>query len=57
MTNYSDVIIALHNLARQEYGNNFNLSMRLRFMADDLAKLGNEAHERSITEDKIQYQD
>jgi hypothetical protein len=40
----SDLIIELHNLARET--KEFDLSMRIRLIADELAKVGNELHTR-----------
>ena len=57
MTDYSDIIIALHDLARKQWESDPNTSLRLRFLADEVAKLGNEAHERELAQNKIQYQD
>lgn len=52
MINYSDVIIAMHNLARSEKDS--ELSMKLRFLADEVAKIGNEAHDRELAKNTEQ---
>jgi hypothetical protein len=57
MVNYSDVIIALHDLARKQWDTDPETSQRLRFLADEVARLGNEAHERELAKNKVQYQD
>lgn len=57
MTNYSDVIIALHDLARRQWEVDPDMSLRLRFLADEVAKLGNEAHARELAKNTIHYQD
>lgn len=49
---YSDVIIALHDLARSE--SDSELSIKLRFVADEVARIGNESYERSIESLKIE---
>ena len=40
----SELIIELHNLARET--KEFDLSMKIRLIADELAKVGNELHTR-----------
>ena len=40
----SELIIELHNLARET--KEFDLQMRIRLIADELAKVGNELHTR-----------
>ena len=57
MINYSDVIIQLHDLAREQGKTDPELGFKLRKIADDVARVGNEAHERSTATNKIQYQD
>ena len=57
MINYSDVIIALHDLARKQMDTDPDLSHRLRFLADEVARLGNEAHARELAKNKIQSND
>ena len=57
MINYSDVIIKLHDLAREQGKTDPELGFRLRMLADGVARVGNEAYERSVATNKIQYQD
>jgi hypothetical protein len=44
--NISDMIIELHNLAREVGKNNFDEGIEIRYLADALAKIGNKLHEK-----------
>ena len=48
MYRIGDMIIALHNLAREISVKDFEEGMKVRMLADDLAKIGNKLHEKEI---------
>jgi len=48
MYRISDMIIALHNLAREVSVVDFEQGMKVRMLADDLAKIGNTLHEKEM---------
>ena len=48
MTKISDMIIELHNLAREVSKVDFEEGMKVRMLADDLAKIGNTLHEKEM---------
>ena len=54
---FRSIIIALHDLARKQFDTDPETSLRLRFLADEVARLGNEAHARILAANKIQSQD
>jgi len=46
MYRISDMIIALHNLAREVEVNHFDEGYKIRMLANELAKIGNKINER-----------
>ena len=48
MYRISDMIVALHNLAREVAVVDFEQGHKIRLLADDLAKIGNKLHEKEI---------
>ena len=49
--NISDMIIELHNLGREISEKDFDEGLKIRFLADDLARIGNRLHEKEMTND------
>ena len=50
MYRISDMIVALHNLAREVTVVDFEEGMKVRMLADDLAKIGNTLHEKETSD-------
>ena len=44
----SDMIISLHNLAREVSQRDFDEGHKIRLLADELAKIGNTLHEKEM---------
>jgi hypothetical protein len=47
----SDMIIALHGLAREISEKDFDEGLKIRFLADNLAQIGNRLHEKEMNND------
>ena len=45
------MIIALHNLAREVREFDFEEGMKIRMLADELAKIGNRLNEKEVCDD------
>lgn len=52
MTNFSDMIIGLHNLARDISIENPAEGFEVRLMADRLAQIGNKLYEKEIANEQ-----
>jgi hypothetical protein len=50
MIKISDMIIALHNLARLVEVKDFEEGMKIKMLANDLAKIGNTLHEKETSD-------
>ena len=48
--NISDLLIELHNKARDLEKVDWDLGFKVRILADELAQIGNKAHERGYEE-------
>ena len=48
MYRIGEMIIALHNLAREVSEKDFEQGMKVRMLADELAKIGNTLHEKEM---------
>jgi hypothetical protein len=50
MYRISDMIIALHNLAREVSIKDFEQGHKVRLLADELARIGNTLHEKETSD-------
>jgi len=51
MYRISDMIIALHNLSREVREIDFEEGIKIKMLADDLAKIGNRLNEKEVCDE------